>query len=317
MALLPDRAVISVAGEGQAGFLDGLLTCDVVIGALRYGALLTPQGKVVTDMMVHGFADRIVLDVPDAAADDLLRRLTIYRLRAPVTLSRTTEVVVIGEGLPDPRGSVSGPVQKAIPGAMGLRGIAASAMLDAVALERHTEARIAAGVPEAGIDFALGDAFPHDMNMDLLGGVDFAKGCFVGQEVVSRMKHRGTARRRIVLVEADRSLPIPGTAITANGRAAGRLGTVLGSRGLAMVRIDRVGADAMAGDVPVRLSPPPGAPFVLTAPPMAEDAAAVGEDGLTTGPSQKASVAGAPPDPDEDRANRADSSDRASEDAPA
>ena len=107
--------------------------------------------------------------------------------------------------------------------------------------------RIAAGVPESGNDLALGDAFPHDALLDQMGGVGFRKGCYVGQEVVSRMQHRGTARRRFMIVQAQAALPAPGTEFRANGRVIGMLGSVAGSQGLALVRIDKVKAALDAG----------------------------------------------------------------------
>ncbi|MEK1900728.1 MAG: folate-binding protein, partial [Rhizobium sp.] len=122
--------------------------------------------------------------------------------------------------------------------------------------------RIANGIAVSGLDFALQDAFPHDVLMDLNGGLGFRKGCYVGQEVVSRMQHRGTARRRVVTVSAGTALPASGTEITANGKPVGMLGSVEGSSGLAIVRIDRAGeamasgTPLLAGDVSVTLSLP-------------------------------------------------------------
>ncbi len=113
------------------------------------------------------------------------------------------------------------------------------------------------------MDYLLGDAFPHDVNLDQTGGVSFRKGCFVGQEVVSRMQHRGTARRRILIVSCASELPATGTSITADGREIGTLGSVAGNAGLALVRIDRVkeathkGIPILAGEVAVHLAIPP------------------------------------------------------------
>jgi len=254
---LPGRTVIAVGGEARVAFLEGLLSCkveDIAPGELRYGALLTPQGKIVSDMFLHAEADRIALDVPSEAAGDLARRLSMYKLRAPVTVEETGEAVVIWTGPEDPRA----------PGIGGRTVGPADTPADAEAVARYHAARVARGVPDAVLDFTLGDAFPHDVNMDVSDGVDFRKGCFVGQEVVSRMRHRGTARRRTVIVEADADLPETGAAITVEGREAGRLGTVAGRAGLALVRIDRVGGTAEAGGVPVRVRVPAGAPFALS-----------------------------------------------------
>ena len=263
VSVLPGRSVIAVSGADRARFLDGLLSCEVEAlqpGSLAYGALLTPQGKVVADMMVFCEADRIALDVPEGAADELARRLAMYKLRAAVDVARTDEVVLVGDGdgdgagdgSPDPRAS-----------GLGLRAIAPGGSRNEAALANYAKARIAAGVPDAVVDFPLGDTFPHDANMDLTGAVDFAKGCFVGQEVVSRMRHRGTARRRTVIVEGEAALPATGTALTVAGKEVGRLGTVEGRDGLAMVRIDKLGRTAEAGGVALSVRVPSGAPFTL------------------------------------------------------
>jgi folate-binding protein YgfZ len=145
--------------------------------------------------------------------------------------------------------------------------------LDAPAYHAH---RVALGVPEGGVDFTFGDTFPHDADMDQLGGVDFAKGCYIGQEVVSRMEHRGTARRRIVAATSSGPLPPPGAAITANGKPIGQLASVAGRRGLAQIRIDRAkaaidaGVAILAADVPLTLTLPVWARFTWATGP-AED----------------------------------------------
>jgi len=135
---------------------------------------------------------------------------------------------------------------------------------DPAAYDSH---RLALGIPAGGIDFRYGDAFPHDVGMDQLGAVGFAKGCYVGQEVVSRMQHRGTARNRPVLVAGDADLPPTGTPLTVGERPLGTLGTVIGARGLAVVRLDRAreamaaGTPILAAGVPVRLALPPWAQY--------------------------------------------------------
>ncbi|WP_108662667.1 YgfZ/GcvT domain-containing protein [Acuticoccus kandeliae] len=258
-SLLPGRAVISITGADRLHFLEGLLSChveEIAPGEIRYGALLTPQGKILTDMMVHGFEDRIALDVPAEAASDLVRRLTLYRLRAAVGIEATDEIVTVGtDGTPDPRGV-----------ALGHRAIAPAGSAEVVPdiLAAYQSARIDAAIADAGVDFELGDVFPHDINMDVTGGVDFNKGCFVGQEVVSRMRHRGTARRRTVIVEGERDLPAPGASLSVGGKDVGRLGTSVGPRGIAVLRIDRVADSAEIDGAPVSVRVAPGAPFALT-----------------------------------------------------
>jgi len=120
-------------------------------------------------------------------------------------------------------------------------------LVDSAAYDAH---RIASGVPRGGLDFIYGDAFPHETNMDRLHGVDFEKGCYVGQEVVSRMQHRGTARSRTVRIVLENFSPEPGTTIFAGDKPVGTLGSTAGQNGLALVRTDRV-ADALAAGVPL------------------------------------------------------------------
>lgn len=205
-------------------------------------ALLTPQGKILFEFLIWRDGDGYVLETGSDQQDALLRRLTMYKLRAPVDLAALdVEGVCVFWDQDAPEGSVKdGRFAKAgialhrLPGCSS-EGSAAD----------YDALRIANGIVVAGTDYALQDAFPHDVLMDVNDGVSFRKGCFVGQEVVSRMKHRGTARRRVVIVSAENTLPATGTEITAGGKPIGVLGTVNGTQGLAIVRTDRA-ADAMA-----------------------------------------------------------------------
>jgi folate-binding protein YgfZ len=134
------------------------------------------------------------------------------------------------------------------------------------AYEAH---RIALGVPRGGLDFAYGDAFPHEADMDQLGGVDFAKGCYVGQEVVSRMEHRGTARSRAVPVRYDGAAPAAGAAVMAGGRQVGIIGSAAAGHAVALLRLDRVAEavsrhEPLAADgVPIHLVKPDWARFAI------------------------------------------------------
>lgn len=266
-ALLPDRGVVKVAGEPARTLLNGLVTADisqVTPGSPRYAALLTPQGKIVVDFIVAEAPTQdgggFFLDCPRDLAVDLVKKLNFYKLRAKVLAEDLSEVLGVlavwdGNGsasygltYPDPR----------LPG-LGRRVMlpphlareAASALgadlVDVAAYEAH---RIAHGVPRGGADFGYGDAFPHEADMDQLGGVDFAKGCYVGQEVVSRMEHRGIARNRVVPIAASGIAPGAGLAVMAGERQVGTTGSSAGTRGLAMLRLDRV-ADAMAAGAPL------------------------------------------------------------------
>ncbi|WP_298966607.1 folate-binding protein YgfZ [uncultured Methylobacterium sp.] len=247
LAPLPDRAVVSVSGADATSFLQGLLTCNVESlpeGEARLGALLSPQGKILFDFLVSRDGDGFRLDAPRDRTADLVKRLSLYRLRAKVTVAEAPLAVLAGWDAPAPDGALR---DGRLPD-LGWRLYApesAAPAGDATAAAYHSH-RIALAVPESGADYALGDAFPHEAGMDQLGGVDFRKGCYVGQEVVSRMQHRGTARTRIVgLVYRDGAAAAPGTPVTAGQRTLGQTGSAAGSRGLALLRLDRL-SDALA-----------------------------------------------------------------------
>jgi hypothetical protein len=263
---LAPRGIVSVAGEEARSFLDRLITCDmdrVGPGKARFGALLSPQGKILADFIVAQTGESaFVLDVPAAGVGDLIRRLTLYKLRAKVAitdLSATHAVRVGWDGT-----SIPDAVQDPRLPELGWRAIVAREVggSDQDGERTYHARRIRLGVPESGLDFALGDAFPHEALMDQLGGVDFDKGCYVGQEVVSRMQHRGTARTRIVSLTYDEAAPEPGTEVTAGDRSLGRTCSAAGERGLAMIRIDRAtdalqaGTQILAGDRLVRFARP-------------------------------------------------------------
>lgn len=248
LALLPDRAVVAVTGPDAPSFLQGLLTCNVETlpeGEARLGALLSPQGKILFDFLVSRAPDGFHLDVAREKAPDFLKRLTLYRLRANVTVAALPLAVAAGWGMEAPSPSLrDGRLAE-----LGWRLHAPefpAADADAADYAAH---RIGLGVPEGGGDFPFGDAFPHEALMDQLGGVDFKKGCYVGQEVVSRMQHRGTARTRIVpVVYRDGEAGPAGEPVTAGERSLGQTGGGAGSRGLAMLRIDRLGEALAAGE---------------------------------------------------------------------
>jgi tRNA-modifying protein YgfZ len=270
-ALLPDRGVVKVAGDDARNFLNGLLTAD--IGQVtpeepRYAALLTPQGKVIADAIVTEAAGAsgtggggFFLDVPEELVKTLTDRLSFYRLRAKAIiedLSATLGVLALwdGGGVTRYRHCYRDPRLPALGCRIMLpphRAAEAAAVLgaDLVPEAVYEAHRIVLGVPRGGVDFSYGDAFPHEADMDQLHGVDFAKGCFVGQEVVSRMEHRGSARTRIVPVAYVGSAPEAGAAVTAGERPVGTLGSSANGRALAMLRLDRA-AEAAAAGQPLR-----------------------------------------------------------------
>ncbi|MGF9692787.1 folate-binding protein YgfZ [Rhizobium sp. 0TCS1.26] len=250
-AYLPDRSLILIAGAEAQSFLQGILTTDVdalVPGESRPGALLTPQGKILFDFNLWRDGEGFQLECDAEHRDALIRRLTMYKLRAAVTLAPgdTGLTVIWGDGAKEAEGIIDGAFDKA--GILLRRQPGNLASSDGS--QAYDAMRIEAGLALSGRDFALQDAFPHDVLLDLDGGLSFRKGCYVGQEVVSRMQHRGTARRRVAQVTGGTDLPASGTELMAGGKPVGTLGTVVGSRGLAIVRTDRVGA-AMAANLPI------------------------------------------------------------------
>jgi len=278
-AFLPDRGVLKVNGEGARDFLNGLVTTDITLlqpGLARFGALLTPQGKIVADFLITeapgGHGGGFLVDCPRALAPMLADKLGFYKLRAKLAIENLSDslgVVAAWKGdvavkpdlaFPDPRSSSLGwrilaPEELA----QKVADLIGAELVDSTAYEAH---RIASGVPRGGLDFMYGDAFPHETNMDHLQGVDFEKGCYVGQEVVSRMQHRGTARTRTVRVVIDGPSPEPGTTILAGEKPVGTMGSTAGHHGLALIRTDRVadavrdGLPLLAGGLAVRLADP-------------------------------------------------------------
>ncbi|MEN9896319.1 MAG: hypothetical protein RIR97_2171 [Pseudomonadota bacterium] len=237
---LPDQVHIGVSGSDAGDFLQGLITTDVTglkLGEAAPGALLTPQGKILFHFLISKSEDGFQLETDRLQADALVKRLTFYRLRAKVeflVLEATGTTVVWGE-VTTKHGNVDSRFLRA-----GVSLVRISGGLPADDVVSYTDLRIALGIAEAGKDFALNDVFPHDVLMDLNGGVAFQKGCYIGQEVVSRMHHRHAARRRIIIVHAGFSLPFGGTDIVVDGKTVGTLGTVSGTHALAIARIDKI-----------------------------------------------------------------------------
>jgi folate-binding protein YgfZ len=266
-AFLSDRGVVKVSGSDARDFLNGLLTTDVTLlrpGLGRFGALLTPQGKIITDFLIteapSGHGGGFLIDCPRALAQALADKLGFYRLRAKVeieNLSDSLGALAAWAGDPalkpdlafaDPRNVALG-WRILVPGELAQKAadLIGAEMVDSSAYDAH---RIASGVPRGGLDFIYGDAFPHETNMDRLHGIDFDKGCYVGQEVVSRMQHRGTARTRTVRIVLDGPAPEPGAAILAGDKPVGTMGSTAGHQGLALIRIDRA-ADALEAGTPL------------------------------------------------------------------
>jgi len=253
--LLSDRAVISVSGPEAKTFLQGLITNDVQSLAPAtplYAALLTPQGKILFDFLLSEADGSLFLDCAAQSVDGLLKRLTMYRLRARVELARRSDLAVMwnpeSSGSADPRWP-----------ALGKRIIGAPQGTDASTAYRAL--RLALGIPE-GADFGSDKMFALDAGLEELHGVSFDKGCYIGQELTARMKHRGTARKRLLPISTKdgAALPAPGTEIRAGSIALGEITAAYGQRGFALVRLDRWeeagGSEVHAGAAAVRVTKP-------------------------------------------------------------
>ena len=271
-AFLTDRGVVKVGGEDARTFLNGLLTTDVALvrpGLGRFGALLTPQGKITTDFLITeapaGHGGGFLIDTPRVLAKALADKLGFYKLRAKVAVQNLSDdaspdhlgVMAVWDGEPatkpdltfaDPRSDALG-FRILVPEQLApkVASLIDAELVDSAAYDAH---RIAVGVPRGGLDFMYGDAFPHETNMDRLHGVDFDKGCYVGQEVVSRMQHRGTARTRTIKVLLDGAAPEAGNTVLAGDKQVGTMGSSADGKGLALIRIDRA-AEALEAGIPL------------------------------------------------------------------
>jgi tRNA-modifying protein YgfZ len=262
---LEDRTIIALSGPEARGFLQGLITNDIeklVAGVGIYAALLTPQGKVISDFFIAEGDGSLLLDCDAAAAEGLLKKLKLYRLRAKLEIEIRTQLGVYAGLTTLPGRAAVRAVTYADPRLAGLgpRSIGAVAeMPDFLAGSAvYHAARLSLGVPEAK-DFGSDKIFALDAGLDELHAIAFDKGCYVGQELTARMKHRGTARKRLLLVSADGNLPPPGSEIRDGETVLGEIVSVYGAKGFALVRLDRLdgaGGALDAAGTPVTLEKP-------------------------------------------------------------
>lgn len=258
-SMLRDRAVIAVNGLEARDFLQGLISNDMAAcseGRAIYAALLTPQGKILFDFFVAtGAGGGFLLDCASDRASDLLKRLTLYRLRARVEIALRPDLTVAALWNEGSLGEKTGTIMFPDPRlrSLGFRAIGPSgALADIIrGLQAgdYTAHRLKLGVPGSA-DLPPDEVFALDAGFEELNGVNFKKGCYVGQEVTARMKHRSSARRRFLIADIAGELPAPGTALESNGREIGALATGKAGRALALVRLDRV-ADAAAKQAPI------------------------------------------------------------------
>ena len=258
IASLPERSLIRVTGPDWRPFLHNLLTHDIEgleVGRLRFAALLTPQGKVLHDAFVLAGEREALLDVADAGREALLKRLTLYRLRAKVVLEAEPGPVQAAWGedpgpgwAPDPR----------LP-ELGWRSLGRPGPTTATA-EDYDRHRLELGVPDPA-RHASG-AYPIEADFDLLNGIDFKKGCFIGQETTSRMKRRGSIKTRMLPLAFDGPPPTFAAEVLAGELRAGEVLSGREGRAMALLRLDRIGAGPLTADGrPVRADPPPWLPL--------------------------------------------------------
>jgi folate-binding protein YgfZ len=240
--LRADRAVFRFSGPDAHKLLNDVVTGHIPHDATdtaAWWALLSAQGKILAEGLASWAEDALWLDVHQSVADDFFKRMKMYRLRAQVDIDDLRETHRVGFADDAEPGAVS-QVDRLGPARLGWRVIAPVAATSGWSADDapYRAARIAAGISEQGADFPANDTFAHDIALDILEGIDFKKGCYVGQEVVSRMKHRGTARRRPVIVSGIDAPP--GSPVVAGGREAGVIGQVVDGSAVAILRLDRI-----------------------------------------------------------------------------
>ena len=282
--MLEDRSVLAVSGPDRRSFLQGLVSNDVdKVGPAqtRYAALLTAQGKYLHDFMMIEFGDEIWLEAEAGRLGDLKRRLSIYRLRAKAALDERPELAVAvafgtgaaaamglseepGAGRPfgsgvafvDPRLAALG-VRCILPRA-NIRSALAGTGLAELGFPAYDRVRLELGIPDSGRDLVAEKSILLEAGFDELNGVDWQKGCYIGQELTARTKYRGLIKKRLMPVAIDGAAPAPGTIVTADGREAGEMRSSRDGLGLALLRIEPVseGKQLMAGETTLRPSTP-------------------------------------------------------------
>lgn len=265
---LDNRTLLRINGKDAESFLQGLVTCNVenmAAGQLTFGALLSAQGKIQFDFFILNATSSFIIDIDKSMVPDFVTRLNFYKLRADVTIEpmdkRTSGYALwgnkneIGKIVADGVINLDPRLDQ-----MGARAYIRRPPENAQfkSLDEWHQHRVKLGMPEGGLDFSFGDAFPHEALMDQFNGVDFSKGCYVGQEVVSRIHHRKSARKRLIQVRSEKKLPTTRPEILINNKNCGVLASTAQNNGLAMIRLDRAsmhakGEKAFAGTQEVTL----------------------------------------------------------------
>jgi folate-binding protein YgfZ len=255
----PDRRLFRLTGEDSRDFLQGLISNDIggLDRGLVYAALLTPQGKYLADFFLVPDGTDVLLDIHSSLAEGLLRRLNMYRLRAKVQIHEAELEVRRGLG-EAPKGAFADPRHPDLGwrsyGAPGTADAVADAAADPIDWDAI---RVAHCIPETGIELIPEDTFLLEVGFERLHGVDFRKGCYVGQEVTARMKHKTELRKGLRRVQVTGAAPVGTDLLDANGKIAGKLYTQSGGQGIAYLRFDRAGGTLTAGAASVTAAPAP------------------------------------------------------------
>ena len=244
-----DRSVIEIQGQDRIKFLQNLVTNDVskLAHGPVYAAILTPQGKFLADFILVEVGETVMMDVHRDLAPGLLKRLNMYRLRADVQLAMSNIVVSCGQTNP-PQGAITDPRHAR----MGWRYYGTDDLsqpnIDWDAL------RIGLGIPQFPNDLGP-DSYILEMGFERLNGVDFKKGCYVGQEVTARMKHKTELKKGLARFEFDETAPGTGEIVTQDGKVAGQITTASGARALGYLRYDRAGNISCDGRTILKTEP--------------------------------------------------------------
>ncbi len=257
--VFPDRSVLRVRGADHRRFLQDLVTNDLegLAEGVVYAALLSPQGKYLFDFFLVPDGDAILIDVAEDRARALAQRLSLYKLRADVVIEGTElEVAQVWsddlsglDAYRDPRDAALGWR------VYGKDLVARLSGCEAVSRADWDALRVARMIPEAGVELLPDESYILEAGFERLSGVDFRKGCYVGQEVTARMKHKTELKKGLAKVSVEGPAPPPGTEILSDGKPVGKLFTVAGDAGLAHLRFDRAKADMRAGEATLRRVP--------------------------------------------------------------
>ncbi|MCZ4271334.1 YgfZ/GcvT domain-containing protein [Maritalea porphyrae] len=256
-----DRCAVQISGTDAQKLLHDTLTCNLstpLEGKARWFALLAPQGKILVEGLISETDDGFLLDIPISELENFTKRMRLYKMRADVTITPREDLSV---GWTGENSELT--VEDARP-SMGYRLYSSDSTSWSVDQQSYHHQRISNSIMEMGGDFEANGLFPHDIGMDQLGGVDFKKGCYIGQEVVSRMQHRGTARKRPVMVTGA-SLNT-GDSVVLDDKSVGSITSCAGKNGIALVRLDKVSdPDACTiNQQPVQLAVPAWASYLFS-----------------------------------------------------